>query len=63
MDRISRCSRVVKDVRFGGLRIPSLLFVDDVVLLASSNNDLQLSLGQFAVKCEVVGISEYTVSE
>ncbi|TWW73378.1 hypothetical protein D4764_15G0007720 [Takifugu flavidus] len=41
MDRISRCSHGVEGVRFGDLRIGSLLFADDVVLLASSARDLQ----------------------
>ncbi|MDF4405451.1 reverse transcriptase domain-containing protein, partial [Vibrio parahaemolyticus] len=52
MDRISRRSRVVEGVRFGDGRISSLLFADDVVLLAPSNSDLQLLLGQFAAECE-----------
>lgn len=33
-----------------------MLFVDDVVLLASSGTDLQLLLEQFAVKCEAARI-------
>ncbi|TWW71552.1 R2DM Retrovirus-related Pol polyprotein from type II retrotransposable element [Takifugu flavidus] len=41
MDRISTCSHGVEGVRFGKLRIGSLLFADDVVLLASSARDLQ----------------------
>ena len=41
-----------KEVGFGGLQIPSLLFADDVVLLASSKSDLQLSLGQIAAESE-----------
>ena len=41
MDRISRHSQGVEGVRFGDLRIESLLFADDVVLLASSRRDLQ----------------------
>ena len=48
IDRISRRCQVVEGVRFGGLQIPSPLFADDMVLLGSSNSDLQLSLGQFA---------------
>ena len=56
MDRISRRSRGVEGVRFGGLRVASLLFADDVVLLASSGQDLQLSLGRFAAECEAVGM-------
>ena len=56
MDRISRRSQGVEGVRFGDLRIPSLLFADDVVLLASSCQDLQLSLDRFAAECEAVGM-------
>uniref|UniRef100_A0A8C6NIQ5 Reverse transcriptase domain-containing protein n=1 Tax=Nothobranchius furzeri TaxID=105023 RepID=A0A8C6NIQ5_NOTFU len=56
MDRISRCSQGVEGIRFGGLRIRSLLFADDVVLLASSERDLQLSLERFAAECEAAGM-------
>ena len=56
MDRISRHSQGVEGVRFGDLRIRSLLFADDVVLLASSDRDLQLSLDQFAAECEAAGM-------
>ena len=52
MDRISRHSQGVEGVRFGDLRIGLLLFVDDVVLLASSDCDLQLSLD----RCEAAGM-------
>ena len=44
MDRISRRSQGIEGVLFGDLRIGSLLFADDVVPLASSDRDLQLSL-------------------
>ena len=47
MDRISRRSQGVEGVQFGDLRIGSLLFADDVVLLALSGCDLQLSLERF----------------
>uniref|UniRef100_A0A8C6PHS8 Reverse transcriptase domain-containing protein n=1 Tax=Nothobranchius furzeri TaxID=105023 RepID=A0A8C6PHS8_NOTFU len=56
MDRISRRSQGVEGIRFGGLRIRSLLFADDVVLLASSKRDLQLSLERFAAECEAAGM-------
>uniref|UniRef100_A0A672FD98 Reverse transcriptase domain-containing protein n=1 Tax=Salarias fasciatus TaxID=181472 RepID=A0A672FD98_SALFA len=56
MDRISRCSQGPEGVRFGDHRISSLLFADDVVLLASSNQDLQHALGRFAAECEATGM-------
>uniref|UniRef100_A0A8C6MJS2 Reverse transcriptase domain-containing protein n=1 Tax=Nothobranchius furzeri TaxID=105023 RepID=A0A8C6MJS2_NOTFU len=56
MDRISRCSQDVEGIHFGGLRIRSLLFADDLVLLASSECDLQLSLERFAAECETAGM-------
>jgi len=56
MDRISRRSQGVEGVRFGDLRIGSLLFADDVVLMASSGRDLQLSLERFATECEAAGM-------
>ena len=56
MDRISWHSQGVEGVRFGDLRIGSLLFADNVVLLASSGRDLQLSLERFAAECEAAGM-------
>ncbi|TWW77398.1 R2DM Retrovirus-related Pol polyprotein from type II retrotransposable element [Takifugu flavidus] len=56
MDRISRCSHGVEGIWFGDLRIASLLFADDVVLLAPSARDLQLSLDRFAAACEAAGM-------
>ena len=56
MDRISRRSQELEGVRFGNHRISSLLFADDVVLLASSNQDLQRAPGRFAAKCETAGL-------
>ena len=47
MDRISRRSRGEEGLQFGVLRISSLLFADDVVLLASSDCDLQHSLDRY----------------
>ncbi|KAI3363672.1 hypothetical protein L3Q82_001297 [Scortum barcoo] len=54
MDRISRRSQGPEGVRFGNHRISSLLFADDVVLLASSSSqDLQHVLERVCsrVKC------------
>ena len=56
MDRISRRSHGPESVRFGSHRIASLLFADDVVLLASSNLDLQCALGRFAAECKAAGM-------
>ena len=41
-----------KGVRFGSHWISSLLFADDVVLLAPSSQGLQYVLGQFAAESE-----------
>ena len=56
MDMISRRSQGVEGVRFGDLRIGSLLFADDVVLLASLDRDLQLSLDRFTAECKAAGM-------
>jgi len=55
MDRISRHSRVEESVRFGDLRIASLLF-GYIVVLATSDHDLQHAQGQFAAECEADGM-------
>lgn len=52
MDRNSRHSQGKESVWFGNLRFASLLFADDMVLLASSVGNLQHVLGQFAIECE-----------
>ncbi|KAK3542976.1 hypothetical protein QTP70_008512 [Hemibagrus guttatus] len=56
MDRISRHSQGLEGVRFGDHRISSLIFADDVVLLAPSSLDVQQALGRFAAECEAVGM-------
>ncbi|KAI3363989.1 hypothetical protein L3Q82_001584 [Scortum barcoo] len=57
MDRISRRSQGPEGVRFGNHRISSLLFMqDDVVLMASSGQDLQHVLERFAAECEAAGM-------
>jgi len=56
MDRISRPSLGLEQVSFGGLGIASLLFADDVVLLAFSDRALRHSLGRFAAECEAAGM-------
>ncbi|KAK3561961.1 hypothetical protein QTP86_019076, partial [Hemibagrus guttatus] len=56
MDRISRRSQGLEGVRFGDHRISSLIFADDVVLLAPSSLDLQHALGHFSAECEAAGM-------
>lgn len=43
-------------VQFGNRIIASLLFAEDVVILASSSQDLQCALERFAATCEAAGI-------
>lgn len=45
---------VAECVVFGDLRIPSTISVDKLVLLASLNSDLQLTLESFVAECEAV---------
>lgn len=52
MDKITRCSRGEESLCFGNLRTASLLFADNVVLLASSDDDLHHAPGQFSAKCK-----------
>ncbi len=56
MDRISRRSQGPEGVGFGDHAISSLLFADDVVVLATSDQDLQHALERFAAECEAVGM-------
>ncbi|KAK3510880.1 hypothetical protein QTP70_022839, partial [Hemibagrus guttatus] len=49
-------SQVLEGVWFGDHRISSLIFADDVVLLAPSSLDLQHALGHFAAECEAAGM-------
>ncbi|KAK3526552.1 hypothetical protein QTP70_030692 [Hemibagrus guttatus] len=56
MDRISRRSQGLEGVRFGDHSISSLIFADDVVLLAPLSLDLQHALGHFAAECEAAGM-------
>ncbi|KAI3354196.1 hypothetical protein L3Q82_018734 [Scortum barcoo] len=58
--QISRHSHREESVQLGDLRISLLLFADDVVLLASSDCDLQHALEWFAAKCEAVGMKGRT---
>ncbi|KAL7874956.1 hypothetical protein SRHO_G00059260 [Serrasalmus rhombeus] len=49
-------SQGMEGVRFGDLRVTSLLSADDVVLLGTSGHEPQLSLDQFAAECEAAGM-------
>ncbi len=55
MDRIFR-SQGPEGVLFGDHTISCLLFADDVVLLAPSDQDLRNALGRFAAECEAAGM-------
>ena len=63
MDRISLGSQGVEGVLIGDLRIGSPLFADEVVLLASTARDLEMSLDQFAAECEAAGVKISTAHE
>ncbi|KAK3508670.1 hypothetical protein QTP70_003319 [Hemibagrus guttatus] len=56
LSRISRRGQGLEGVRFGDHGISSLIFADDVVLLAPSSLELQHALGRFAAECEVAGM-------
>lgn len=56
IDRISRCTWVAEGFCLGGFRISSLLFVDDVFLLASSGDALHHALEVFASEYETARI-------
>lgn len=59
-DRISSRSQGKKFVWLWGSKIWSLLFADDVVLLASSVNDLQHTLERLTDECETAGMKTGT---
>ncbi len=61
MDRISRCSQGPEGVLSGDHTISSLLFADDVILLAPSDQDLWHALGRFAAECEAKSESKAMV--
>ena len=56
MDRIERRSRGPQCVKIGDVEVSRLLFADDLVLLTSSQEDLQRALDRFAAECEVDGM-------
>ncbi len=56
MYRISRRSQGPEGVQFGDHMVLSLLFADDVVLLAPSDQDLRNALRLFAAECEAAGM-------
>lgn len=54
IEKISRCSQGGLGVGFRDLRITSLLFADDVILLTSTDRDLQHTPGSCVAECEAV---------
>lgn len=55
MGRISMCSGE-EDVWFGNLKVLSLVFAGDAVLLTPSDYDLQCAPEQFTAEWEAVGM-------
>lgn len=55
MEKMFMLRRGVMRLWFGDLRIGSLHFADDVVMLASPVHNLKLSLDEFTAECKVVG--------
>lgn len=53
---IFRCSQEAEGDWLGGLRSLSLLFADDVLLLASLSDDLKEALERFVADCEAAGM-------
>ena len=56
MDRIEKRSRGPECVKIGDVEVSRLLFADDLVILASNQDDLQRALERFAAECEVDGM-------
>lgn len=56
MDKVSRRSQRPDGVRCRNCMIASLLFTDDVVIMASLSQDLQCALGWLVVECEAAGM-------
>ena len=56
MNWIDKCSRVSECVSIGSCKISRLLFADDLVLLASTESDLQCQLNAFARACDKAGM-------
>ena len=52
INRISRDGQGFEGVQFSDIRIRCLFLADDVVLLAPSVHNLQLSLHRIAAECE-----------
>ena len=60
MDRIVKRSRGSECVKIGNVEVARLLFADDLVMLASSQNDLQCALERFAAECDAAGMKVST---
>lgn len=57
MDPTSRRSRGLESVQFGDIRVPSLVFFNDVVHEASTDCHFWCALERFAAACDAVGMS------
>ena len=61
MDRIVKKSESCGGVKIGDCTIQRLLFADDLVLLDSTQNGLQLTLDRFSDTCSVAGMKINTI--
>ncbi len=60
MDPTSRRSQGLENVQFGDIRVPPLLFFNDVIHKASTDCHFWCALEQFAAECAAVGVSSST---
>lgn len=58
MEKISRCSQGLRDIRHGGIEVTSVLFAGD--LLTPSRVDHCHALKCFAAECEAAGMKTIT---
>ena len=56
MNWLDKLNRTNECMTIGSRKIIRLLFADDIVLLASSESDLQHALNGFAASCDIAGI-------
>ena len=60
MNWIDKCSQADECATIGNCKISRLLFADDLVLLSSTESDLQRTLNSFADACNTAGMKIFT---